>query len=172
MKLAAALAQLEQFSNDFPNHPKAREARRIVARAREEEMAGAKAIADGNLAMARELQELKAANARRDQAEAQGREAQARADLLAKRPDFPHAVKATLSKLPLKQVEEAVRTWPKERAIVVDHNATPEAAYVPRLTVEEQSLIDKCEAKPSGQITQAQARARLAEIDRELGRTR
>ncbi len=78
----------------------------------------AKAQASGNdllLSLTKELHAMKAAAS-------QAAEATARAALIASRPDFSDAVRATLAQVPLAQVKEACETWPR-----VQHG-TPVAA--------------------------------------------
>ena len=72
--------------------------------------------------MARQLHAMQAERA-------QEKEARARADLFAQRPDFSDEVKQTLGAAPLAVVENAVKTWP--RAAVTDRRAAAASAAVP-----------------------------------------
>jgi len=120
------------------------------------------------------------------------KDAQARADLFAKRPDFSEAVRATLATAPLAMLANAVTTWPRASASPGAAAAalTPgvtggerRSAYVPNLTAEEQAILAQFDKRPSGPksaaihgtsfvmpvgITQEEARARVEQLAKEL----
>lgn len=154
----------------------------------------AKALASGtNLALAREVQELKAKDAARDLADANAKAAQAKAALLAKRPDFSPAVRATLEAGPLATLEDAVKNWPRVMAApgssvnaitpdVAGGEAVP-AGYQPKLSAEEQEVLAKLDAKSPvaktavqrgtdlimpADITQAAAKARAEALELQM----
>lgn len=102
-KAKKAKAEEEKKKDD---EAKAKAAEEEKKREEEEAKAKAAGASADTLALTRRVHELEAKDAARE-------EAQARADLLAKRPDFSPAVRATLAKLPLDQVREAVEKWEK-----------------------------------------------------------
>jgi capsid assembly protease len=155
--------------------------------------AKAQALSANALAMAQELQTIKAQNASILAERAAEKEAAARAQLFAKRPDFSPAQCKTLETVPLATLDDAVKNWPRVQASVgASANATTagggvaggerKGAYVPVLTTEQQALLDKTDPFKRGhgpkaavqhgnvfempQVTKEQARARLAELDR------
>lgn len=131
---------------------------------KKDEEAKAKALADNSVAMARELQELKAKDAARDARDAKAADDAKRAQLFAQRPDFSEAQKKTLASVPLATLEEAVKTWPRVNALPGSSAAAGTAApaerearaeYVPNLTAKERELLAKSDAKTP---TETQAR--------------
>jgi ClpP class serine protease len=136
----------------------AEEEKRCKAKAEEDKKKDeeAKAMAASNLSLAREVQELKAAEAARSKAEADAKETAARAALFAKRPDFPEGVRKALARVPLADLEEAVKSWPRASA---DPNAAASAmtpggtqAVAARsgtwgqMSAEEQEIMSKLQA--------------------------
>lgn len=122
----------------------------------EEDEAKAKALADNGVAMARELQELKAKDAARDERDAKAADEAARAKLFAQRPDFSEAQRKTLASVPLATLEEAVKTWPRvnvqpgssaSSTTTVPSEREARAEYVPNLTPKERELLAKADAK-------------------------
>jgi ClpP class serine protease len=108
----------------------------------------AKAMAHNAVALAKEVATLKAAEATRVAAEAKAAEDTQRAALFAQRPDFSEAQKKTLAKMPLADVDDAVKNWPKATALPGSAAAamTPtlgreRQAYEPTLSAEEQALL-------------------------------
>lgn len=160
-----------------------KEKAKAAAEEKEKEEAKAKASTDAAFKALAIVHDLQSELRKRD-------EADERAKLLAKRPDFSAEVQATLATLPLDRVREAVEKWPRVTASTrssanattpnaQEHERKPE--YVPRLTDEEQRIFAKLDrgrgsstrASMSGShfttpfINQTQARAVLADLEKE-----
>lgn len=166
-----------------------KEKKEAKAKAEAEEEEKAKALAQGNaLAMAAELQALKAQMAERDAREAQAKAQAERDELLAKRPDFSEAVRKTLASVSIAELKEAVEKWPRVNAGPHSSAAAMTAGGSvsggeregddPTLTPEQRAIADRLDGKergPRAAVTRGNetsvpiydvetARARLAEI--------
>jgi signal peptide peptidase SppA len=123
------------------------------AKAADEEKEKAKALASNSLALATEVAALRAKDAARDAAEAKAKADAELAALFAKRPDLSEAQRKALAAVPFEQAKALVDSWPRVTASPGSSAAsmTPGvsggerrsgASYEPRLTVEEQALLD------------------------------
>jgi ClpP class serine protease len=169
-----------------------------AAKAKEEE-AKAQALAQqGAVAMAKELQEVRAISAetqaKLDAALKEAADAKAlaateakRSELLAQRADFSAAQRATLAKVPLEIVEDAVKNWPRVHAnprAAVNATVTPitrgkaSPVAVAMTDEQERALAVVRGSKPAGAgvesvgnemtlgiVDPAAAEARLKELD-------
>lgn len=198
-KMLAALDDAEKEPDGDEEAKKAKKAEdekkdaEAKAKAAEEEQKKdeeAKALASNAKALALKVQELEAANAKREADEAAAKIASARAALFAKRPDFSEAVKKTLASVPLAELEDAVKNWPRANASAgaaasamtpdVSNGEPRKGAYEPKLTAQEQAVIAKLDAKreqPKAAVqrgnvlempmyTREQALARVAELEK------
>lgn len=142
-------------AEDEKKDAEAKAAAKAKAEDDEKKDAEAKALAASNLELARQVQELRAADARRSAAEAAAKDEQARASLFAKRPDVTGAVKQAFAKLPLADLATALEGLPRvsasagaaAAAMTPDATADAAKAYVPKLSAEEQELFDKVDRK-------------------------
>ena len=156
---------------------------KAAAEEKEKAEAKAKASTDTAFKALAKVHELESKLQARD-------EADERAKLFAKRPDFSAEVRATLETLPIERVREAVEKWP--RVTATSHSSanalTPggaereqKPAYVPRLTVEEERILaslDRGRSAPERAsmtgtrfttpfIDKTQATRVLADLDKE-----
>jgi ClpP class serine protease len=158
----------------------------------EKKDAEAKAMASNAVTMARELQELKAANAARAETEAKAKLDADRATLFAKRPDFSDAQRKTLASLTLADLKDAVDNWPRVNVAAgaaaaamtpggtrADDKRAP-ISHMHECTPEEQQILAKLNTTtPTGtrasmrgnalqmpaMMTQADAAARVKELE-------
>ena len=167
-----------------------------AAAAKQDEEAKAKALADaGTLAVAQELQTVKAelateraARVASEQATAVAKAEAQKTTLLASRPDFSDALRATLAKLPLADIQAAVKDLPRVHAgprAAAAATLTPptrgaEATVATAVLSErQQSVLDGLRRKPRTAsaehgsdgsltlhlLTPEAAQARLEELD-------
>jgi ClpP class serine protease len=195
-KAKKALKLLEGGDEETDEEKKKKDDEKAKADADEEEKKKkdeeAKALAANNLAMAKEVQELKVQAAAEKAERAAEKEAEARAALFARRPDFSEAQRKTLAAVPLEMLKEAVDTWPRVTStpgaaaaatMPVVAGGERSGGYQPRLSLEEQHLLDKTAAPSASSpkaatsrgnvlqmpraVTPAQALARLKELEGE-----
>jgi ClpP class serine protease len=142
------------------------------------------------LSLAGEVAALKAKDAARDAADAKAKADAELQTLFSKRPDLSDSQRAILGKIPLAEAKALVESWPRVAASPGSASAAQLArgtggekrqAYEPRLSAEETALLARLDA-PTQEPTRAftrgtttytpfvtpeQAKARLAELDKE-----
>lgn len=199
-KAKKALKALEQPPEETEEDKKKKDDE-AKAKAAEEEKKDteAKALAANAMALAQRVQSLEADAAARVRSDAALADARARAELMAKRPDFSEAVRATLASVPIAKLEEAVKTWPRVTAtpgssaaatVPAGAGEPPPGAGARAMSPAEQAVFDrtdpfkrsKTSAKasfqgneftmPSRMITNEEAAARVAELEKEMGGVR
>lgn len=147
------------------------------------------------LSLGREITSIRSEREAEKTAAAKEKESTVRANLLAKRPDFPESVRSILAQVPISEVEKAVKDWPRTYAIpgssveaMFPQGEGPPARseYIPRLDADEQRILANLNkpkdtspvratlrgntfSMPTRQVTQEEAAKRVAEIDKELG---
>lgn len=151
--------------------------------------------------LAQEVQTIKASLTERANAEAKLADGHKREAILAKRPDLTEALRATLSYVPTDKLETELAKFPRARATVSasvramsatgsggERGDDPATAIRP-LSAEEQDLFDKTNpfkrksetvkaslqggefVMPARVLSSAEAAARAAEIEKEMGLT-
>jgi ClpP class serine protease len=152
--LSALLAEDESPSEDDKDKEK-KDKEAAAAKAEEEEKdKEAKAQASATaVSLAQELHALKAKIAAKEESEA-------RAALLAQRPDFSAEVRKTLASTSLETLEHAVKTWPrigaspsssaKASTVSVRPERKGKAATNAELTPAQQAILDKVYGRSQG----------------------
>lgn len=186
------LKAFDEPSDDEKKKKEDEEKAAAAAKAADDEKkdADAKAMAANAVALASEVARLTAKDAARDLAAAKAQAAAELGVLFSKRPDLSEAQRELLGRIPLAEAKALVESWPRVSAepgsaaaaqLAKGTGGEKKPAYVPNLSAAETALLAKLDAptaEPTAAftvgttrftpfVTPAQAKARLAELDKE-----
>jgi hypothetical protein len=119
------------------------------------------------LALARDLQELKARMAEREADDAKKAEDEQRAAILATRPDLGAAQLAVLAHVPVAEIRKHLAALPRVRSAGPSHERVPSAnPTMGRLTADERVMLASVHrnAPPGGDIVRATKRGCVLEM--------